>query len=136
MTILDRINSKEPEKKPEPKKVDERRPEPQNSSESQLLTELESRFEKLMEGFRANTGFSVDTGEHAVSTQIELLSSPDVNLSIIVLLAYIRHCINHNLKRDITVKIGYNKPPAVPMNFAANDEMVEDRYPSDVVEIN
>ena len=44
--------------------------------------------------------------------------------------------MNHGLKKDITLKIGYNKPPSVPMNFAINEEMLEDIYPGDEVEIN
>lgn len=101
-----------------------------------MASMVQSQFEKMMEEFRANAGFSVDTGEQPVSTMIELLSSKWVNLPIIVLLAYIRYCINHGLKKDITVKIGYNKPASVPMNFAVNEEMIEEHYPSDVVEIN
>ena len=137
MTILDKVN-KEPvgETKPTEAKKPEQPAKANDSSESNLLNAMESQFERMMEEFRANAGFSVDTGEKAVSTQIELLSSVGTNLSIVVLLAYIRHCINHGLKKDITVKIGYNKPPAIPMNFAVNDEMIEERYPSDVVEIN
>lgn len=130
MTILDRIN-KQPEAENETKK-----PEPQTSDDSQMVNVVQSQFEKMMEEFRANAGFSVDTGEQPVSTMIELLSSKWVNLPIIVLLAYIRYCINHGLKKDITVKIGYNKPATVPMNFAVNEEMIEEHYPSDVVEIN
>lgn len=130
MTILDRIN-KQPEAEKETK-----HPEPQTSDDSQMVNMVQSQFEKMMEEFRANAGFSVDTGEQPVSTMIELLSSKWVNLPIIVLLAYIRYCINHGLKKDITVKIGYNKPATVPMNFAVNEEMIEEHYPSDVVEIN
>ena len=133
MTILDRVN-KQPEA--EQTKKNETQNAQQDSSESQVASMVQSQFEKMMEEFRANAGFSVDTGEQPVSTMIELLSSKWVNLPIIVLLAYIRYCINHGLKKDITVKIGYNKPPSVPMNFAVNDEMIEEHYPSDVVEIN
>ena len=133
MTILDRVN-KQPEA--EQTKKNETQNAQQDSSESQVASMVQSQFEKMMEEFRANAGFSVDTGEQPVSTMIELLSSKWVNLPIIVLLAYIRYCINHCLKKDITVKIGYNKPPSVPMNFAVNEEMIEEHYPSDVVEIN
>lgn len=133
MTILDRVN-KQPEA--EQTKKNETQNAQQDSSESQVASMVQSQFEKMMEEFRANAGFSVDTGEQPVSTMIELLSSKWVNLPIIVLLAYIRYCINHGLKKDITVKIGYNKPPSVPMNFAVNEEMIEEHYPSDVVEIN
>ena len=133
MTILDRVN-KQPEA--EQTKKNETQNAQQDSSESQVASVVQSQFEKMMEEFRANAGFSVDTGEQPVSTMIELLSSKWVNLPIIVLLAYIRYCINHGLKKDITVKIGYNKPPSVPMNFAVNEEMIEEHYPSDVVEIN
>lgn len=133
MTILDRVN-KQPEA--EQTKKNETQNAQQDSSESQVASIVQSQFEKMMEEFRANAGFSVDTGEQPVSTMIELLSSKWVNLPIIVLLAYIRYCINHGLKKDITVKIGYNKPPSVPMNFAVNEEMIEEHYPSDVVEIN
>ena len=132
MTILDRINKGEEKKVPATEAKEQ-----QDSTESQVaMSNLESKFEKMMEEFRANAGFSVDTGEQPVSTMIELLSSKWVNLPIVVLLAYIRYCINHGLKKDITVKIGYNKPASVPMNFAVNEEMIEEHYPSDVVEIN
>ena len=135
MTILDKINKGEDEKgvSKDAKKQEEVQ---QESSETQVVNLVQSQFEKMMEEFRANAGFSVDTGEQPVSTMIELLSSKWVNLPIIVLLAYIRYCINHGLKKDITVKIGYNKPASVPMNFAVNEEMIEEHYPSDVVEIN
>lgn len=131
MTILDRVN-----KKPDEEQKPEKQQEAPSSTESQVANVVQSQFEKMMEEFRANAGFSVDTGEQPVSTMIELLSSKWVNLPIIVLLAYIRYCINHGLKKDITVKIGYNKPPSVPMNFAVNEEMIEEHYPSDIVEIN
>jgi hypothetical protein len=131
MTILDRVN-----KKPDEEQKPEKQQEAPSSTESQVANVVQSQFEKMMEEFRANAGFSVDTGEQPVSTMIELLSSKWVNLPIIVLLAYIRYCINHGLKKDITVKIGYNKPASVPMNFAVNEEMIEEHYPSDVVEIN
>ena len=81
-------------------------------------------------------GFSVDTGEQPVDTMVELLSSAGVNVSIVLLLSYIRYCINHGLKKDITLKIGYNKPAAIPMNFAVNEELLEEIFPGDVVEIN
>ena len=100
------------------------------------LTEMENQFRHLMEEFRANSGFSVNTNEHAVDTMLEILSSKDVAVSITVLMSYIRYCVNHGLKKDITVKIGHNKPPSVPLNFAINDEMIEEIYPGDVVEIN
>ena len=131
MTILDRVN-----KKPDEEQKPEKQQEAPSSTESQVANVVQSQFEKMMEEFRANAGFSVDTGEQPVSTMIELLSSKWVNLPIIVLLAYIRYCINHGLKKDITVKIGYNKPASVPMNFAVNEEMIAEHYPSDVVEIN
>lgn len=100
------------------------------------LTEVESQFKHMLDEFRANTGFSVNTSEPAVDTMIEVLSSKNVMVSLTVLLSYIRYCVNHGLKKDITIKIGYNKPPSVPMNFALNEEMIEDIYPGDVVEIN
>ena len=90
----------------------------------------------MMAEFQANTGFSVNTGEQPVDTMIELLSGKGVAVSIAVLLSYIRYCINRGLKKEITLKIGYNKPAAVPMNFAVNEELLEEIYPGDVVEIN
>ena len=90
----------------------------------------------MMSEFGAIKGFSVDTGEQPVDTMIELLSGKDVAVSIAVLLSYIRYCVNHGIKKDITIKIGYNKPPAIPMNFAINEELLGDIYPGDVVEIN
>lgn len=100
------------------------------------LTEVENQFKHILEEFKANAGFSVNTNEPAVDTMVEVLSSKGVMVSLTVLLSYIRYCVNHGIKKDITVKIGYNKPPSVPMNFALNEEMVEDIYPGDVVEIN
>ena len=90
----------------------------------------------MMAEFQANTGFSVNTGEQPVDTMIELLSGRGVAVSIAVLLSYIRYCVNRGLKKEITLKIGYNKPAAVPMNFAVNEELLEEIYPGDVVEIN
>ena len=106
------------------------------SDGSSLLSGVESQFKNIMAEFQANTGFSVDTGEQPVDTMLELLSGKEVAVSIAVLLSYIRYCVNHGLKKDITLKIGYNKPPTVPMNFAINDELLGDIYPGDVVEIN
>lgn len=107
-----------------------------SSSSSEDISSLESKFSEMLSQFKANAGFAVDTGEHAVSTMIEFLGHPSVGVSIVVLLSYIRYCINHGLKKDITVKIGHNKPPSIPMNFAVNEELLEDIYPGDVVEIN
>ena len=142
MTILDKLKDDDAngteEKKREPEKPEtgkKEKPSP-SSSESQLLSGVESQFAHLMEEFNANAGFRVDTGEQPYDTMIELLSSKGVNASIAVLLSFIRYCINHNIKKDITVKIGYNKPPSIPMNFAINEELLDEIYPGDVVEIN
>jgi hypothetical protein len=137
MTILDKVNNATngTEKKgeePRKEKVDEN----PVSDSSQLLSQVESQFKDIMSEFRANAGFSVDTGEKPYSTMIELLSSAGVNASITVLLSFIRFCINHNLKKEITVKIGFNKPTSIPMNFAVNEELLEEIYPGDTVEIN
>ncbi len=107
-----------------------------DSESSAILNTVESQFQKMMSEFNAIGGFSVDTGEQAVDTMIELLSGKEVAVSIAVLLSYIRYCVNHGIKKDITLKIGYNKPPAIPMNFAINEELLGDIYPGDVVEIN
>ena len=106
------------------------------SDSSQMLSAVESQFKNIMQEFQASKGFSVNTGEQAVDTMIELLSSSGVNVSIVLLLSYIRYCVNHGLKKDITIKIGYNKPAAIPMNFAVNEELLEEIFPGDVVEIN
>lgn len=148
MTILDKArkggtDDSKGEGKPSPEKkdgeaqnLDKGKNETADSSQSQVLNAVESQFKNLMSEFQANTGFSVETGEQPVDTMIELLSSPGVNVSIVLLLSFIRHCINHGLKKDITLKIGYNKPPSIPMNFAVNEELLEDIYPGNVVEIN
>jgi hypothetical protein len=130
MTILDRV--KEGKETPSEKKQEK----PTDSSGTELLTQVESQFKHMMAEFQANTGFSVNTGEQPVDTMIELLSGKGVAVSIAVLLSYIRYCVNRGLKKEITLKIGYNKPAAVPMNFAVNEELLEEIYPGDVVEIN
>ena len=107
-----------------------------DQTNAQLLTAVESQFKNIMAEFQANTGFSVNTGEQPVDAMIEVLSSKGVVVSIAVLLSYIRHCINHGINKEIKLKIGYNKPAGVPMNFAVNEELLEDIYPGDVVEIN
>ena len=112
------------------------KPTSQESSDGALLTQVESQFKHMMAEFNANTGFSVNTGEQPVDTMIELLSGKDLAVSIAVLLSYIRYCVNHNLKKDITIKIGHNRPSAIPMNFAINEELLGEIYPGDVVEIN
>jgi hypothetical protein len=106
------------------------------SDDSQMLSAVESQFKTIMQEFQANKGFSVNTGEQPVDTMVELLSSSGVNVSIVLLLSFIRYCINHGLKKEITLKIGYNKPAAIPMNFAVNEELLEEVFPGDVVEIN
>ena len=113
------------------------KPDPEIVSDNaQMLSAVESQFKNILQEFQANKGFSVDTGEQPVDTMVEILSSAGVNVSIVLLLSYIRYCINHGLKKDITIKIGYNKPAAIPMNFAVNEELLEEIFPGDVVEIN
>ena len=107
-----------------------------DSSNSSILSKVESQFKGMMEEFYANRGFNVNTGEQPVDTMIEILAHPSVNVSLVLLLSYIRFCINHGVKKDITIKIGYNKPASLPMNFVVNVELLEDIYPGDVVEIN
>lgn len=137
MTILDKVNGAQPKNKHGHKKAIEQKPETNNeSSDSQMLTAVETQFKNMMSEFQANAGFSVNTGEQPVDTMIEVLSGKDVVVSIAVLLSYIRYCVNHGIKKDITLKIGYNKPPSVPMNFAINEELLGEIYPGDVVEIN
>ena len=148
MTILDRAKMGDETKKApinestnDKKIVDENKgtikPEPEVVTDNtQILSAVESQFKNIMQEFQANKGFSVDTGEQPVDTMVELLSSAGVNVSIVLLLSYIRYCINHGLKKDITLKIGYNKPAAIPMNFAVNEELLEEIFPGDVVEIN
>ena len=132
MTILDKTRGKTAHTPNTTKKQENS----QESSDSSILTQVESQFKNMMAQFQANTGFSVNTGEQPVDTMIELLSHKDVVVSVAVLLSYIRYCVNHGLKKDITVKIGYNKPPTIPMNFAINEELLGEIYPGDVVEIN
>ena len=132
MTILDKAK-----KGDEPTKAESHKPDPVIVSDnSNVLSEVESQFKNILQEFRASRGFSVDTGEQPVSTMVELLSSAGVNVSIVLLLSYIRYCINHGLEKELTIKIGYNKPAAIPMNFAVNEELLEEIFPGDVVEIN
>ena len=128
MTILDKI-------KTESNSSESKLGSKQDSSQSELSS-VESQFKNIMAEFNAHTGFRVNTSEPPADTMVEILSSKSVMVSITILLAYIRYCVNHGLKKDITLKIGYNKPPSVPMNFAINEEMLEDIYPGDEVEIN
>lgn len=146
MTILDKArkgkettpiaeNDKKAEETPTQGEIT--KPDPEVVSDnSQMLSAVESQFKNILQEFQASKGFSVDTGEQPVDTMVELLSSAGVNVSIVLLLSYIRYCINHGLKKDITLKIGYNKPAAIPMNFAVNEELLEEIFPGDVVEIN
>ena len=128
MTILDKI-------KTESNSSESKLGSKQDSSQSELSSG-ESQFKNIMAEFNAHTVFSVNTSETQTETMVEILSSKSVMVSITILLAYIRYCVNHGLKKDITLKIGYNKTPSVPMNFAINEEMLEDIYPGDEVEIN
>ena len=145
MTILDKAKMgeekpvNESKEKNQVQKADENatKPDPEIVTDNaQILSAVESQFKNIMQEFQASKGFSVDTGEQPVDTMVELLSSAGVNVSIVLLLSYIRYCINHGLKKDITLKIGYNKPAAIPMNFAVNEELLEEIFPGDVVEIN
>lgn len=133
MTILDKIKTESKSNSSE--KLEPKTESKQDSSGSELSS-VESQFKNIMAEFNAHTGFSVNTAEPPADTMVEILSSKSVMVSITILLAYIRYCVNHGLKKDITLKIGYNKPPSVPMNFAINEEMLEDIYPGDEVEIN
>ena len=145
MTILDKAKMgeekpvNESKEKNQVQKANEKatKPDPEIVTDNaQILSAVESQFKNIMQEFQASKGFSVDTGEQPVDTMVELLSSAGVNASIVLLLSYIRYCINHGLKKDITLKIGYNKPAAIPMNFAVNEELLEEIFPGDVVEIN
>ncbi len=145
MTILDKAKMgegkpvNESKEKNQVQKADEKatKPDPEIVTDNaQILSAVESQFKNIMQEFQASKGFSVDTGEQPVDTMVELLSSAGVNVSIVLLLSYIRYCINHGLKKDIPLKIGYNKPAAIPMNFAVNEELLEEIFPGDVVEIN
>ena len=142
MTILDKARGKDKQSSDSSKRLNDKTSKSQeaeagkDSSGSELLTQVESQFKAMMQEFQANKGFAVNTGEQPVDTMVELLSSSGVNVSIVLLLSYIRYCINHGLKKDITLKIGYNKPAAIPMNFAVNEELLEEIFPGDVVEIN
>lgn len=140
MTILDKMKNGADahEKTSQKAKQDAGKKAEYQQVESSMaeLTNVETKFKEILDEFRANSGFSVNTGEQPYDTMIELLSSKGVNASIAVLLSFIRYCVNHNIKKDITVKIGYNKPASIPMNFAVNEEILEDIYPGDVVEIN
>lgn len=128
MTILNKENSEV--------KANTAQPPSGNNQNPQELTAVESQFSRMMEQFKASTGFSINTSEPAVDTMVEVLSSKSVMVSLTILLSYIRYCVNHGVKKDITLKIGYNKPPSLPMNFAINEEMLEEIYPGDTVEIN
>lgn len=138
MTILNKMkNGSEGAGKNTSKKDEDKPSKPDAEVVTQAdLTAVESQFKHMMDEFRANAGFNVNTGEQPYDTIIELLSSKGVNAAITVLLSFIRYCVNHNLKKEITVKIGYNKPTSIPMNFAVNEELLEEIYPGDVVEIN
>ena len=144
MTMLDKMRNGEakPETPPPPPTTkndteeNKQKKEDETSDSSQLLSQVESQFKNMMSEFQANAGFRVDTGEQAIDTMIEVMSDKGVVVSIAVLLSYIRYCINHGVKKDITLKIGYNKPAPLPMNFAINEELLEEIYPSDTVEIN
>lgn len=132
MTILNKENSETSSSGNNAKSESEKN----DTANQQDLTAVESQFSRMMEQFKASTGFSINTAEPAVDTMVEILSSKSVMVSLTLLLSYIRYCVNHGVKRDITLKIGYNKPPSLPMNFAINEEMLEEIYPGDVVEIN
>lgn len=143
MTMLDRIKNESKKQQVNESvndsktKVDSTSSESTNDSSEATLTNVESQFKNILAEFNANVGFGVgNQTESPVDTMVEILSSKDVMVSLTVLLSYIRYCVNHGIKKDINVKIGYNKPPSSPMNFAINEEMLEDIYPGDTIEIN
>lgn len=69
-------------------------------------------------------------------TAVELIGEKGVLASIVILLSYIRYYVNSNSKGEITVKIGYNKPPSMPFVFSVNDSIVDDIYPGQTLDIN
>ena len=69
-------------------------------------------------------------------TAVELIGEKGVLASIVILLSYIRYYVNSNSKGEIVVKIGYNKPPAMPFVFSVNDNIVDDIYPGQTLDIN
>ena len=71
-----------------------------------------------------------------VESIIDIIGDRSNIVSTIILLSYIRHILNTGSKGEIKVKVGYNKPPSIPFNFAVNEQTVDDYYPGEVLEIN
>ena len=59
-----------------------------------------------------------------------------VLVSLSILFSYIRYYLNTGAQGDITIKIGHNKPPSMPFSFTVNEQLLDDIYPSNELEIN
>ena len=103
-----------------------------------LLSRLFSGKRQTENKQEAVPGIVVDSDALPLESEvmIDLIAEKSNIVSIVILLSYIRHYINTGKKGDILVKIGYNKPPAAPFNFALDDELVDDIYPGTEIEIN
>ncbi len=91
--------------------------------------EVESR---ALQEFMQSTNAKGIPGESI----IDMIGDRNNLVSIVILLSYIRHYLNTGKQGDITIKIGYNKPPTCPFSFSVNEESVEDIYPGETLEIN
>jgi len=67
---------------------------------------------------------------------INIIGEKSCIVTLMILLSYIRHYLNTGGQGEITLKIGYNKPPSVPFEFTVNDQLLDDIYPGDSLEIN
>ena len=72
MTILDKIKNESSNPK-NPIVTHE-----EDSSRTEL-PQIAAKFHEMMEQFKVNTGFSVNTNTEAVDTMVEILSSKDLN---------------------------------------------------------
>ena len=130
MTLMEKLKN---ESSAQPKE----KPEKAAESAASAMKQMQEQFKEFMTSVKATTGFGVDPSlENVVETNMQFASSKDVLVAITILLSYIRYCINHNVQKDITVKIGHNKPPSLPFHFVINDELLDEIYPGDEIEIN
>jgi len=76
-----------------------------------------------------------ETNSRLVETNVKFIGDKSTISQIVMLLAYIRHAVKNNLRKDITVNIGkyvVNKE----LLFDVNGQEIDDFITQDFIEIN
>ena len=76
-----------------------------------------------------------ETNARLVETLVRFLGDKSTISQVVMLLAYIRHAVKNNLRKDITVQIGKNVVNK-ELLFDVNSQEIDDYITKDFIEIN